>query len=56
MQNESVKIDVSLGICLESREKHLKLQDRFEHNHPTIPQVKMGKEDKQALQMQKFRA
>ena len=54
-QQESAKLDVSLGVSIVDREKEKILRDRVENVHPAISGAKRGVEDKKELNMQKFR-
>ena len=54
LQNETVKMDVSLGVSLVDRDSADKLQGKMDRVCPNIPGARMtGKEDKGPLHMQK---
>ena len=54
LQNETVKMDVSLGVSLVDREASGKLAGKLERACPNIPGARMtGKEDKGPLHLQK---
>jgi hypothetical protein len=52
--NESVKMDVSIGVSLVDRQKESVLHERLNNVHATIPGAKMPKETEKNLRMQKF--
>ena len=52
LQNEAVKMDVSLGVSLVDREISEKLQGKLERTCPNIPGARLtGKEDRGPLHM-----
>ena len=54
LQNETVKMDVTLGVSLVDREASDQLAGKLERACPNIPGARMtGKEDKGPLHMQK---
>ena len=54
LQNETVKMDVSLGVSLVDREASDKLAGKLERACPNIPGARMtGKEDKGPLHLQR---
>ena len=54
LQNETVKMDVSLGVSLVDRDASDMLQGKMERACPNIPGAKMtGREDRGPLHMQK---
>ena len=50
MQNEVVKMDVSLGVSLVDRDAHDRLQGKMAREHPNIPGAQLtNKKDKGPL-------
>jgi hypothetical protein len=57
VQNEAVKMDVSLGVSLVDRDHQERLVGKVKNSHPNIPGARItGKEDKGPLHMQRPRA
>jgi len=48
LQNEVVKMDVSLGVSLVDREKQRSLQSKVQVAHPNIPGARITKEQDKA--------